>query len=276
MAGVLSITKEAEFRWDPARIRPVRLVFFALLFLNLAYFAWAHWIDAPRPAPVNEAIAHLPRLKMADELTPAERKPSPSTQRTALNDTSCLSVGPFTDLAGTAQAAALLKAKGFDPRQRAEQGQVSAGYWVYVGGLASQAEADRALVTLERSGIKDALVMPQNADAGHRLSLGLYSERSRAERRAQAVRQAGLDAEIAERKLPGMLYWVDLTPPPGTNTTPLQALFADGGNSRVAVQPCLPPAEAPTSAATGPAAAAREPATARNPSARTGGAPKLP
>lgn len=255
----------------------MRFVFFALLFLNLAYFAWAHWIDAPRAAPVNEAIEHLPQLKMADELQPAERPPPPSNQRTALNDTSCLSVGPFIDLASSAQTATLLKAKGFDPRQRAEQGQVSAGYWVYVSGLASQAEADRALVTLERSGIKDARVMPETADAGRRLSLGLYSERSRAERRAQAVRQAGLSAEIAERKLPGTLYWVDLTPPTGVNTVALQGLLAGGVNSRVAVQPCLPTAEAlPTTTATRPAAATREPATASNPPPRTGAAPKQP
>jgi SPOR domain len=245
----------------------VRIVFFVLLFLNLAYFAWAHWVDAPRPAPVNEAIAHLPQLKMADELAPAERPAPRGSQKTTLSDTtSCVSVGPFLDLASSAQAATLLKAKGFDPRQRAEQGQVSFGYWVYVAGLGSQADADRALVTLERNGIKDALVMPETADGGRRLSLGLYSERSRAERRAQALRQAGLSAEISERKLPGTLYWVDLTPPPGMSTTPLQGLFADGANSRIAVQPCLPAAAAPpTTAATGPAAGAPEPATAHNP-----------
>ena len=255
----------------------MRIVFFALLFLNLAYFAWAHWIDAPRPAPPNEAVARLPRLKMADELPPAEPKPPPSTQRTALNDTSCQSIGPFVDLASSAQAAALLKAKGFDPRQRAEQGQVSAGYWVYVSGLAGQATVDRALVTLERSGIKDALVMPENGDAGRRLSLGLYSERSRAERRAQAVRQAGLSAEIAERKLPGTLYWVDLAQPPGMSSISLQGLVADGVNPHVAVQPCQPPAAvSPTTSATGPATPTRQPATASNPPPRTGGAPKLP
>ena len=232
----------------------MRFVFFALLFVNLAYFAWAHWIDIPRPAPVNEAITRLPRLKMADELPPAERPPPRSAQKTALNDTSsCLSVGPFVDFASSAQAAALLRAKGFDPRQRAEQGQVSVGYWVYTGGLTSPADADRALVMLERNGIKDARVMPAGADAGRRLSLGLYSERSRAERRAEAVRQAGLNAEVAERKLPGMLYWVDLTPPPGTSTAALQGLFADSGNSRIAVQPCLPATAAAASNANMPA-----------------------
>jgi hypothetical protein len=244
----------------------VRFIFFALLFINLAYFAWAHWIDVPRAAPVNEAIGHLPRLRMADELPPAERSPPHSGQRTALNDaTGCLSVGPFVDLASSAQAVGLLKAKGFDPRQRTEPGPVAVGYWVYAGGLASSADVDRALVALERNGIKDALVMPASAEAGRRLSLGLYSERSRAERRAEAVRQAGINAEITERKVPGMLYWLDLTPPPETSTVSLQGLFSDGGNSHIVVQPCLP-ATASTSRtttdATGPAAAAREPATA--------------
>jgi hypothetical protein len=261
----------------------VRLAFFALLFLNLAYFAWAHWVDVPRPAPVNEAIARLPRLKLAEELPPPAERPQPHTaQKTALSATAaCLSVGPFGDLANSAQVAALLKDRGFDPRQRAEQGQNSEGYWVYVGGLASQADADRALVTLERNGIKDARVMPESADAGRRLSLGLYSERSRAERRAQAVRQAGLKAEIAERKLPGTLYWVDLTLPPGTNTIPLKDLFAEGVNSRIAVQPCPPAAAAPaavpaTETAVASPLAVHQPATANNPPARVGGAPKLP
>ncbi len=223
----------------------MRLAFFTLLFGNLAYFAWAHWIDAPRAVPVNEAIARLPRLKLVDELPPAERPQTHTTQKTVLNEpVHCLSVGPFGDPAGSTQAAAVLKARGFDARQRAEQRQMSEGYWVYVGGLATQAEADRALVALERNDIKDALVMPDGGAAGRRLSLGLYSERSRAERRAQLVREAGLKAEIAERKLPATLYWVDLTPPPGKDILPLQDVLADGANSRITVQSCPPAAQA--------------------------------
>jgi len=45
----------------------VRNLFFALLFVNLAYFAWSHLVDAPRPPPVNESTARLPRLKLANE-----------------------------------------------------------------------------------------------------------------------------------------------------------------------------------------------------------------
>jgi hypothetical protein len=243
----------------------VHFVFFALLFLNLVYFAWAHWIDAPRPPPVNEAIAHLPQL-MARELPPAGRPPGHGTQKTALNDTTgCRSVGPFVDPASSAQAAALLKAKGFDPRQRAEQGQVAVGYWVYVGRLASQAEADRALVTLERNVIKDALVMPETDDTGRHFLTGVLQRALPRRAPRSGAPTGGTQPQIAESKLPDTLYWVDLTPPPGMNTVPLQGLFADGVSSRIAVQPCLPATAAPpTTAATGPAATP------------TGGPPSLP
>jgi sporulation related protein len=258
----------------------VRTAFFALLFVNLAYFAWAHWVDVPPPAPVNEAIARLPKLKLAEELPPSQQRQAAAPEKMALTSSACFSVGPFGDLGNSAQAAALLKAKGFDPKQRAEQGQMSDGYWVYVGGLKSQSEADHALVTLERGGIKDALVMPETPDAGRRLSLGLYSERSRAERRAESVRQAGLNAAVAERKIPGTLYWVDLAPLPGMSTIPIQDLFAEGVSSRISVQPCpaaASPAPAPATATASAAPAAREPATAAsNPAASRGGTPKLP
>ena len=62
---------------------------------------------------------------------------------------------------------------------------------MYIGGHVSQAETDKALVTLEHNGIKDAIVMPETAEAGRRVSLGLYTERARAERRAETVRSTG-------------------------------------------------------------------------------------
>ena len=64
---------------------------------------------------------------------------------------------------------------------------------------------------------------------GRRVSLGLFTERARAERRAESVRAMGLKAEVAERKLANALYWVDLAPQPGMNTIPLQDLFCPGG-----------------------------------------------
>jgi hypothetical protein len=102
----------------------VRNVFLTLLLVNLAYFAWSHWIDKPPPPPVNESIARLPRLKLASEQPPppAHGRAAEKTALTVSPPPGCLSVGPFGDVDTAARAAALLRGKGFDPRQRAEAG----------------------------------------------------------------------------------------------------------------------------------------------------------
>jgi len=82
----------------------VRNACIALLVLNLVYFAWAHWVDAPQPAQVNEAFAKLPHLKLVDELPESQRHASPPPPQAA-----CLSLGPFPDLDNSARAAAILK-----------------------------------------------------------------------------------------------------------------------------------------------------------------------
>jgi hypothetical protein len=247
----------------------VRNTFIALLVVNLVYLAWSHWVDEPQLPPVNEALSRLPRLKLLSELPP-EQRPTLNT-RTALNEIpGCMSVGPFGDIVNAAKAAGILTSKGFTPQQRAEEASSSEGFWVYVDGLKNEVEADRARVKLEKSGIKDALVMPPGSEAGRRVSLGLFTDRSQAEERAGAVKRMGFKAEVAERKLPQVVYWIDLTPRPGMTTVPLTDLFAEGVGSRIAVQPCrarLPPS---ATAATQPSGAA-PPAP---PPAAT--APKLP
>jgi hypothetical protein len=249
----------------------MRTAFLALVLLNVAYFAWAHWVDAPPRAAAKDA-PHLPQLQLANEL-PAGGQSGAATQvKAAETDTqACFSVGPFGDVDNSAKAAALLRAKGFDPHQRAEAADSSAGYWVFVGNLKSDAEADRALVTLEHGGVKDALVMPAAGDTPKRLSLGLFSERTRADRRAQSIRALGLNAEVAERKVPGTAYWVDLAPLPGMGGVPIQDLFAEGVSSRIAVQSC-PAAVHLTNPPAGTAAASTPPIPA--PAASLASAPK--
>ncbi|HET7756649.1 MAG TPA: hypothetical protein VFK87_05290, partial [Steroidobacteraceae bacterium] len=68
-----------------------------------------------------------------------------------------------------------------------------------------------------------------------------------AEARAAAVKKLGFKAEISERRLPGTVYWIDLAPHPGMTTVPLEGLFAEGVDSRIAVEPC-PIAPAPAAA----------------------------
>jgi hypothetical protein len=220
----------------------VRAAFFLLLFANLSYLAWAQWIDVPQPAPANAAFAKLPRLKLVTEVSPDEAAPSSaSARRTALQmpaaTARCMSLGPFSDLASATRGAAQLREKGFTPTQRSEDGEIPKGFWVYIGGLTSDVEVTKVVRVLEQASIQDAHLMPASGEA-RRVSVGLFSDRQRADRRAQAVQKLGLQPEVAERKLPGTVFWEDVILPAGTASLSTQDLSGEGPGSRMEAAPC--------------------------------------
>lgn len=240
----------------------MRAAFFLLVFANLAFLAWAEWIDVPQPAPSNDVYAKLPRLKLVgeqpgapagaaaeDKRPPATTAPG-STRKTLLQSASpaaasrCFSVGPFDDTAGATRGTALLRDKGLTPRQRSAQGEVSKGFWVYIGGLKTDRDVTQVLHTLDQSHVEDAHLMPDTSSAtdGHRVSVGLFSDRDRATRRAQSLHKLGLEPEVTERKLPATLFWVDVDVPPGAAAPdPQDFVSADAPASpHLDVTPCPP------------------------------------
>jgi len=231
-------------------MRIVRIAVFSLLFVNLAYMAWAHWIDAPVDPVVNQADMYLPRLMLANELparpavspasstAPVARANEPSTATATPDAKRCVSVGPFNDLAQETRAASLLQERGFTPQQRTEDGDVRDGYWVYVGGLKSAADETRALKSLQDAGINDAHAVTASDD-GRRISVGLFIERPRAERRARAVQHLGFSPDIVERRRAGTVYWIDLDLGTSDAAVPTDGLAAlDQGESRIQVRVC--------------------------------------
>ena len=125
-------------------------------------------------------------------------------------------------------SASKLREKGLTPRQRVEKGEISKGFWVYIGGLKTDDDVAKVLRTLEQSHVEDAHVMPDAGDA-HQVSVGLFSERDRADRRAESVQKLGLQPQVAERKLPGTVYWMDVDFPSGTTAPSSQDLAAAAG-----------------------------------------------
>jgi hypothetical protein len=243
----------------------VRVVVFVLLGLNVLYLAWAGWIDTPAPAPPPPAAKAdpLPQLTLAAEAvsrtaTPAgsagaSAAPSaatasltqPITSTPVNNSERCVSIGPFNDLAQAARGAALLRERGFAPRQRAEQGEMWEGYWVSVGGLRTPADETKLMKALDRAGIRDARVMPDEP-GGRRVSVGLFSERERADKRAQAVKKLGFTAEVTERTQPGAVYWVDMDVNANERSVPTEGLLSlEDTNSRLEIRICPPIDPAP-------------------------------
>jgi cell division septation protein DedD len=230
-------------------MRAVRIAIISLLFVNLVFMAWAHFIDVPAEPAVNQADAHLPRLVLASEVhsqpatAPAVAAASvPASEGSTATETPaakrCVSVGPFNDVTQETRAASLLQERGFAPQQRSETADVRDGYWVYLGGLKSAADEARALRSLQEAGITDAHAVPA-ADDGRRVSVGLFTERPRAERRARAVQHLGFSPDIVERRRPSTIYWIDLDLGTSDAAVPTEGLAsADQGESRIQVRVC--------------------------------------
>ena len=222
----------------------MRTAFLVLVSANLLFLAWANWIDTPRESSSQDGLSKLPRLKLVTEV-PQEPKPTSATaQKMAFHEappppTVCTSVGPFNELASAARAAGMLHDLGFTPRQRAEEGETLEGYWVFVGGMQTDDEVAQVAQKLEKSGFTDAHVMKPSLD-GRRVSVGLFSQRERAERRAKAVEHIGLDPQIAERKFPGTIYWVDVGLQPGAKELHAPGLLSQVGYKNAGIQPCPP------------------------------------
>lgn len=243
----------------------MRIAFFVLLALNLVYLAWAGWIDVPAAPPIVSTApssASLQTLTLVSEAASVEASQLAQPVAAATGGTDgqsvptiadagtsgrCVSVGPFNDLTHAARGAALLRERGFTPHQRAEQGETWDGYWVYVGGLKSAEDETKLIAALTRAGINDAHAMPQTND-GRRVSVGLFSERDRAEKRAQAVKKLGFTAEVSERQQPGTIYWVDLDLGANERTVPTEGLLSlENAGSRLEIRVC--PASTPAAPA---------------------------
>jgi hypothetical protein len=184
-------------------------------------------------SPASPASPHaaVPQSSMAPGSALATAAPASVLSR-------CITVGPFGDEKRASDATQLLLGRGFHPRQHTDMGPPERRYWVYVGDLAGAAEQEQALHRLQGSGLDDAQPMP-DAGQGRRLSVGFFSERSGAERRARAVRALGLDAAIAERQQNEVTHWVDVDLNGSSQTLPMDGLLSlqDAG-SKLEIKAC--------------------------------------
>lgn len=210
----------------------MRALALLLILANLGFLGWSQLVDvrgSSNTAPVPLGIASAPRLVLSTEAGAAatvavppdetglsdSANPSPEAneatafQAVVADDVSCVSVGAFRDLAEAVQASAALQTAGYFSRQRVDQGDVWLGYWVSVQNLATREAAETALSELGRNGIADAYILP-GSEPANVLSLGVFNDAARAQRRVEEISALGFDAVLADRRRAGSVYWVDV------------------------------------------------------------------
>lgn len=200
----------------------MRTVSLLLILCNALFLVWSQLIDVqinPLDRVMTARATPPPRIVLAREVkkepapaateqtTPVEPAQTAAAQPTPAAQ-GCTSVGPFANLSEASQAQAALAAVGFAPRQRLEQGELWVGYWVSVQNLETRDAAEEALQKINDNGITDVYLMP-GTDPANVLSLGVFSDFQRAQRRVEEIRALGLTPQIDDRKRAGSVYWLD-------------------------------------------------------------------
>lgn len=187
----------------------MRNLFLLLLLGNLVLFGWQRWgrvPPAPRPAPP------VPSL---DLLAPVAAAPEPGVPAGGVR---CLQLGPFEDPGTLASAARALRAAGREVREVLRPGEVWVGNWVQIDGLATLEAAEEARRRLVAGGLTDAYIM--QVDGTHRISLGVFRERARAEGVQRRARELGFTPALGDRYRPAQEAWLELRQAPGERFDP--------------------------------------------------------
>lgn len=122
---------------------------------------------------------------------------------------SCRSIGPFERDEEALAASETLTGMGFAINPRAEQEQRQVGYWVSIPPLADRPSAEQIAEDLRNSGISDFYIVPTGEDT-NAISLGVFSQSARAERRAQQVRDNGFASEVSGRFQTANVTWLEI------------------------------------------------------------------
>jgi len=149
----------------------------------------------------------------------------------------CVSIGPFTEETAADDARAALAEAGFDPRPATREAEVWDGYWVYLGRIDSMQEAREIAADLGSGGIDDTQIMP-NTDSGIVLSLGVFSEISRAGTQAERASRIGYQATIADSMRTTETQWLDVSLS-GEDSPLLDLLQVPGTISRLEQVACV-------------------------------------
>lgn len=166
------------------------------------------------PKPAQEKP---PEMALKQEpVAPAAEEPAPRQPKSA--ETVCFTIGPFSQAAQASRAAEAISALGADVNRRQEAHRTPKGYWVYLPSSVSYRSAKRKVKEMQKKGLKDLFIMGKGSHK-NAISLGLFRNKSAAEKRFQKVKAMGLKAVMEAQYHVTKQAWLDISLPGDQTTT---------------------------------------------------------
>jgi len=155
-----------------------------------------------KPEPIDEPVA-VPDAE-PDE---PEVASVPEREDVPESESVCQTVGPLLDQADVSSLSAMLSKEGYEATVRRGEAREPAGYWVYMPAMPAS-QARRIVNDLDAHGMKDYFIGKQSY-----ISLGIFSERDKAQTRLQQVAALGYEAVLDQRYRTRNVYWLDIEEP---------------------------------------------------------------
>lgn len=223
----------------------MRYLLILLLLVNVLLFGWMAMHPVTEEAkvlpPVPPDIVQL-RLLSEKQLAGSTPDEKPVVQEIAtVNEgqepleiaRSCYTLGPMLSKKALEKLRSRLEEQGYSVQTRSIEQQETAGYWVYLAPYENRKQALEIAAELARKGIKDYYVVTDK-EYRNAVSLGLFSDKGRANRRMAHIRTLGYQPRKMVRYRDRTYHWLDYDE---TSDNPLpEDVWSELGNSKQKVQ----------------------------------------
>ena len=200
----------------------MRWIVLFLSFANTGYFAWGMFDQFKSGYEVStQPASELPkngrRLILVSETPSAQPQKTPSepTQKQVskiatanVSGKECLTLGPFNSTEEADQVQQRLFSLGISSRERAEENNQAADYWVHIPPLPSRDAAIRLLRELQAQNI-DSFVITQG-ELANGISLGLFSKQDSAKKVSRRLMAAGYSVEVKSLSRVPERWWLEM------------------------------------------------------------------
>ena len=183
----------------------MRTLFLALVFANVAFFAWRYYADH-FPSRGADPVAQQLQPERIKLVAPDELARMAGGKRQG----ACVELGPIAagDAARAEEAVTRIAAGLKVSQRRAEE---PGRWWVYLPPLATRQEAVQRAAELRRQGIEDSSLINDDPQWRNAISLGIFRSEDAAAKRAEELRKRGVrGVEMAPREGAGTRVYVQL------------------------------------------------------------------